>query len=93
MTQTRSGSDVGPALWTMSNRPLKRHLPGLGERVKDLRNRQGLSLQVAATRGGTTPQTLVQLERHDLATMRTLNCVARALGVSMDDLTGRRDGR
>lgn len=77
----------------MSNRSLKRHLPGLGERVKALRNRQGLSLQIAATRGGTTPQTLVQLERHDLATMRTLNCVARALGVEVDTLTGRREVR
>lgn len=76
----------------MNNGTLKKCLPGLGERVRHLRNRQGLSLQVAATRGGTTPQTLVQLERHDLATTRTLNCVARVLGVSVDELTGRREG-
>lgn len=60
--------------------------------MKDLRNRQGLTLQVAATRGGTTPQTLVQLERHDLATARTLNCVAKALGVEVDLLLGRKAG-
>ena len=77
----------------MNNGTTKKHLPGLGARVKELRNRQGLSLQVAATRGGTTPQTLVQLERHDLATTRTLNCVARALGLAVDTLTGRREGR
>ena len=76
----------------MNNGTTKKCLPGLGARVKALRQRQGLTLQVAATRGGTTPQTLVQLERHDLATARTLNCVARALGVSVDVLTGRSEG-
>lgn len=68
----------------MVNPHTKQCLRGLGARVRELRNRQGLSLQVAATRGGTTPQTLVQLERHDLATTRTLNCVAKALGTSVD---------
>jgi transcriptional regulator with XRE-family HTH domain len=75
----------------MNNGTTKKHLPGLGERVKQIRHRQGLSLQVAATRGGTTPQTLVQLERYDLATTRTLNCVAKALGVPVDELTCRRE--
>ncbi|MCA3011406.1 MAG: helix-turn-helix transcriptional regulator [Myxococcaceae bacterium] len=76
----------------MNNGTTKKCLPGLGARVKELRQRQGLTLQVAATRGGTTPQTLVQLERHDLATTRTLNCVAKALGVSVDEVTGRKAG-
>lgn len=67
----------------------KRSIPGLGERVKQLRASQGLTLQVAAVRGGTTPQTLVQVERYDLATTRTLNCVAKALGVSVDAIVGR----
>jgi hypothetical protein len=35
----------------MNNGTTKKHLPGLGERVKQIRHRQGLSLQVAATRG------------------------------------------
>lgn len=70
---------------------MKKCLPGLGARVRELRNRQGLTLQIAATRGGTTPQTLIELERHDLATTRTLNCVSRVLGIRVDELTGRRD--
>ncbi len=74
----------------MNNGTTKKCIPGLGARVKAIRARLGLTLQVAATRGGTTPQTLVQLERHDLATTRTLNCVARALGTSIDVLTGRK---
>jgi transcriptional regulator with XRE-family HTH domain len=74
----------------MKHNDTKRRFPGLGARVKHLRTTQGLTLQIAATRGGTTPQTLVQLERHDLATTRTLNCVARGLGVDVDTLTGRR---
>jgi len=74
------------------NHTTKKLCPGLGAKVRAIRVRQGLSLQVAATRGGTTPQTLVQLERHDLATTRTLNCISRALGVSVDTLTGRREG-
>lgn len=73
----------------MNNGTTKKRIPGLGARVRELRTRQGLTLQVAAVRGGTTPQTLVQLERHDLTSTRTLNCVARALGCSVDELTGR----
>lgn len=74
----------------MDKRTTKKLHPGLGAQVRELRLRKGLTLQVAATRGGTTPQTLVQLERHDLATTRTLNCVARILGLSVDELTGRK---
>ncbi len=73
-----------------SNGTTKKHHPGLGARVKELRKGKGLTLQVAATRGGTTPQTLIKLERHDLATTRTLNCVPKALGLSIDTLTGRK---
>lgn len=68
----------------------KKLLPGLGAKVRQMRILRGQTLQIAATRGGTTPQTLVQLERHDLATTRTLNCVARALGMTVDELTGRK---
>ena len=74
----------------MHNASTKKCLPGVGARVRELRLRQGLSLQVAATRGGTTPATLVQLERYDLATTRTLNCVARALGITFDEITARK---
>ena len=69
----------------------KKKCPEVGSRVRAIRLRLGLSLQVAATRGGTTPQTLIQLEKYGLATTRTLNCVSKALGVSVDELTGRRE--
>lgn len=68
----------------------KKRFEGLGARVRALRIGMGLSLQVAATRGGTTPAPFIELERNDLATTRTLNCVARALGVDVDTLTGRK---
>jgi len=70
---------------------LKHRHEGLGARAKALRDRLGLTLQQVATRGGTTPQTLVQLERNDLASARTLNCVAKALGVTVDELKRRVD--
>lgn len=73
----------------MDNKFTKKLFPGVGARVRRLRNLRGLSQQVTATRGPTTPQTLIQLECHDLATTRTLNCVARALGTTVDDLLGR----
>lgn len=75
------------------NTVLKRDFPGIGDRVRARRRSLGLSLQVAATRGATTPQTWAQLERHDLATTRTLNNIARALEISVDTLTGRKAGQ
>lgn len=73
----------------MHNDTNKKRLHGLGARAKAIRTQLGLTLAVAAVRGGTTPQTLVQVERHDLATAATLNKVARALGVTVDELLGR----
>lgn len=72
------------------NQPTKEVHAGIGQTVRALRTQQGLTLQVAATRGGTTPATWIQLEKHNLATTRTLNNVAKALGVTVDELTGRR---
>lgn len=77
---------------TNDNAETKKLIPGLGERVKECRTRLALSLQVAATRGGITTNTWTTAERHDLATTRTLNRVARALGVEVDVLTGRKAG-
>lgn len=74
----------------MNHETKKKRIVGLGLRVKNLRSHLGLTLQVAATRGATTPQTWVLLERHDLATTRTLCRVARALGVDVDTLVGRK---
>lgn len=68
----------------------KKLIPGLGQRVRTSRNRLGISLQVAATRGGITTNTWTTAERHDLATTRTLNRIARALSVEVDALTGRK---
>lgn len=74
----------------MNNGTTKKRVPGLGDRVRELRTRKALTLQVAATRGATTPQTWIQAERFDLATARTLNNIARVLGVDVDTLVGRK---
>lgn len=72
----------------MNNGTTKRTLSGLGRRVRSMRLAMNLTLQVAATRGGTTPQTWLQLERFDLATTRTLNNVCKVLGLTVDELLG-----
>jgi transcriptional regulator with XRE-family HTH domain len=73
----------------MNMRITKRSIPGLGERALAVRHRLGLSQQVAATRAAMSTNRLRDLERHGLATTDTLVRLARALGVPVDDLTGR----
>lgn len=76
----------------MHQRPPKRSIPGLAERAKSKRLELGLSQQVAATRAGMSMNRLRDLERHGLATMDTVARLARALGVDVDTLTGRKGG-
>lgn len=66
-----------------------RSVPGLGERVVALRDARSLSQQVLATRAGISIPRLAHVERYGAATTETLVRVAKALGVSVDDLTGR----
>ena len=73
----------------MSNPNTKRNVPGLGERVRALRKARNISQQVCATRAGVSIPRLADCERHGLATTETLNLIARTLGVTIDELTGR----
>lgn len=68
---------------------VKQKVPGLGARVQALRLGAGLSQAVLAVRAGITPPRIVDAERLDVATRDTLRRLATALGVSVDDLTGR----
>jgi hypothetical protein len=70
----------------------KERFPGLGARAKAPATVTALRWKSLQLAGGSTPQPLVQLERHDNATTPTLNYVAKALGVSVDELTGRKAG-
>lgn len=74
----------------MNQRPLKRIIPGLAERAKSQRLKQGLSQQVAATRAGMSMNRLRDLERHSIATTDTLAKLARVLALDVDTLTGRK---
>lgn len=71
----------------MTNPYYRRSVPGLGDRLRELRgNRSQALLSIQA---GTTAGVVVAAERHNLASTETLNKLARALGVPVDALTGR----
>ena len=70
----------------------KRSVPGLGARLVALREARSLSQQVLATRAGISIPRLAEVERYGAATTETLNLLARALGMSVDDLVGRSGG-
>ncbi len=76
----------------MPSRIRKKPVPGLGPNVVALRLAQGLSQQVLATRAGLSIPRLGDLERYGAATTATLNAIARALNVTVDELTGRKPG-
>ena len=64
--------------------------PGLGERVRHLRRRDGRSARLLSVQANISLNRLRDAEVHNLATTATLNAIARALGVSVDELTGRK---
>ncbi|MGV3625832.1 MAG: helix-turn-helix domain-containing protein [Archangium sp.] len=68
----------------------KRTFAGLAQRARSRRLELGLSQQVAATRAGMSMNRLRDLELHGLATLSTITKLSSALGVSVDELTGRR---
>lgn len=74
----------------MFDNPTKRSVPGLAERLALLRKARSLSQQVLATRAGISIPRLRDAERFSTATTETLNLVARALGVEVDVLLGRK---
>ncbi len=77
---------------TLPTRISKTPIPGLGPRIVELRHSLGLSQQVLATRAGLSIPRLAEAERYGAATTSTLNALARALRISVDELTGRKAG-
>lgn len=67
----------------------KRIVPGLPERLLELREAAELSQQVLATRAGISIPTLSAAERFGVATTKTIGLLARALGTDVDRLMGR----
>lgn len=67
----------------------KRQIDGLADRIIKLRASVGLSQQFFATRAGISIPRLREAERYGAATTDTLNRIAKAFCVSVDDLTGR----
>ncbi len=59
--------------------------------IEAARKRAGLSKYRLAVRSGLSPNT-VRLAELGIASIRTLNALARALEVSVDELTGRKGG-
>lgn len=65
--------------------------PKLARVIEEARIRAGLTKYRLAIRAGLSLNT-VRIACQGIATTRTLNCVAKALGVSVDELTGRKAG-
>ena len=67
----------------------------VGQRIRDLRERRGLSLRVLAKTAGVTKSAIHAVEtgarRGKRLTLETGMKLARALGVSLDYLTGMYD--
>lgn len=63
---------------------------GMGPRVKELRKLRGLSLQQVSDRAGMTKSWLWEIEqgRQTNPTINSAVALSRALGVSLDYLTG-----
>lgn len=67
----------------------------ISENIKKIRKKKGLSQDKLAKLADVTHTTLVKLEAgaNDNPTIKTLNKIADALGVSLDDLVGRKNNR
>ena len=65
--------------------------PKLAGVIEEARNRAGLTKFKLAVRAGLSLQT-VRTACQGIATTRTLTALARALGVEVDTLTGRKAG-
>lgn len=71
---------------------MKRAVQGRGEtmrfRVKELREKSGITADALAKRAGVSRMTIYHIEYHDNAVVKsdTLIAIARTLGVKVDDL-------
>lgn len=63
--------------------------PDLARSFEQARKRAGLSLFRIAARAGLHPNTVGRIS-YGVATARTLNAVARVLGLTVDQLSGRK---
>lgn len=71
----------------------KREDGGLGQRLRDLREQRGMSLQALATASGVTKTYLWSLERgkHSNPTVAVAKSLASALGVTAESMLGLLD--
>ena len=61
----------------------------VGKRVRAIRTRQGLTIEQLATMSGLPPESISRVERgRTSASLRTLDQLARGLGVKLPDLVG-----
>lgn len=73
--------------------PAQPDTAGVGPRVRQLREERGLSREDLAPRAGISARGLEQLEKEGSnPTLVSLVGVARALGVSLDELVGTDEG-
>ena len=63
-------------------------IPRLGQRIQQLREQRGLSVQELADRAGTTYQSVWRIERGDQKdpSVALIRAIARTLGVGVDHL-------
>ena len=76
----------------MHRRSRKNHCPEVAPLAVKFRKDAQLSQQVLATRAGISIARLRDLELYGAATTETLNLLARVLGITVDELTGRKGG-
>jgi transcriptional regulator with XRE-family HTH domain len=62
----------------------------IGSRIKALREEMGISQGELAERVGCTQQTISAIEKGETKRPRLLDEIAEALGITKDELTGRR---
>jgi transcriptional regulator with XRE-family HTH domain len=74
---------------------VEKDLPLIARRVKELREKAGLTQQDLAIKSGLSVSNLSQIEQGKTPDprMSTLLALASALGVDCDTLTGKADGR
>ena len=79
--------EQSPSQQIRRTRDYRRVVTGLGARIRELRLAQGLTLEVAAERGGMDLKHWQKIEAGTLnVTIATLVRIARGLGVEVADL-------
>lgn len=80
---------VVPWLWSdylMAERPSP-VVESLGQKIRSMREAAGINREVFAVRAGLSSRTVIRVELgHHQPSLRTLRCIAEALGVSVAEL-------